>query len=53
MEEKVNYDKLREMIARCEWTFAKSMPFAPHEYIECTAEPPLLCTLLNDLSAVY
>ena len=21
------------MIARCEWTFAKSMPFAPHEYI--------------------
>lgn len=33
MEEKVNYDKLREMIARCEWTFAKSMPFAPHEYI--------------------
>jgi len=29
----VNYDKLRSMIARCEWTFAKSMPFAPHEYI--------------------
>lgn len=29
----VNYDKLREMIARCEWTFAKTMPFAPHEYI--------------------
>lgn len=28
-----NYDKLREMIARCEWTFAKTMPFAPHEYI--------------------
>ena len=25
--------KLREMIARCEWTFAKTMPFAPHEYI--------------------
>jgi hypothetical protein len=21
------------MIARCEWTFAKTMPFAPHEYI--------------------
>ena len=21
------------MISRCEWTFAKSMPFAPHEYI--------------------
>ena len=29
----VNYDKLCEMIARCEWTFAKTMPFAPHEYI--------------------
>ena len=29
----MDYDKLREMIARCEWTFAKSMPFAPHEYI--------------------
>lgn len=28
-----NYDKLREMIARWEWTFAKTMPFAPHEYI--------------------
>ena len=21
------------MIARCKWTFAKTMPFAPHEYI--------------------
>ena len=31
--EKFNYDKLRSMIARCEWTFAKTMPFAPHEYI--------------------
>ncbi len=30
---KLDYDKLREMIARCEWTFAKTMPFAPHEYI--------------------
>lgn len=29
----VNYDMLRSMVARCEWTFAKSMPFAPHEYI--------------------
>ena len=29
----MNYDKLRSMIARCEWAFAKSMPFAPHEYI--------------------
>ena len=26
-------DKLRSMIARCQWTFAKTMPFAPHEYI--------------------
>ena len=31
--EKINYDKLRSMIARCEWTFAKTMPFAPHEYL--------------------
>jgi hypothetical protein len=29
----VNFDKLRKMIARCQWTFAKTMPFAPHEYI--------------------
>ena len=29
----VNYDKLREMIARCQWKFARTMPFAPHEYI--------------------
>ena len=28
-----NYNKVREMISRCQWTFAKSMPFAPHEYI--------------------
>ena len=33
MEKNIDYDKLREMIARCEWKFAKSMPFAPHEYI--------------------
>ena len=26
-------EKLREMVARCEWKFAKTMPFAPHEYI--------------------
>ena len=26
-------EKLREMIARCQWKFAKTMPFAPHEYI--------------------
>ena len=31
--EELNYDKLREMIARCQWTFAKTMPWAPHEYI--------------------
>ncbi len=24
---------MRNFIARCEWTFAKTMPFAPHEYI--------------------
>lgn len=29
----IDIQKLREMIARCEWTFAKTMPFAPHEYI--------------------
>ena len=28
-----NYNILRKMIARCRWTFAKTMPFAPHEYI--------------------
>jgi len=33
MTEQPNYDKLRDMIARCQWTFAKSLPFAPHEYI--------------------
>ena len=27
------YDKLREMVARCTWTFAKTMPWCPHEYI--------------------
>jgi len=27
------WDKLREMIARCTWTFAKTMPWCPHEYI--------------------
>jgi len=26
-------DELRSMISRCGWTFAKTMPFAPHEYI--------------------
>ena len=29
----LDYVKLREMIARCEWTFAKTMPRCPHEYI--------------------
>ena len=33
MMQEVNYDKLREMIARCQWKFARTMPFAPHEYI--------------------
>ncbi len=33
MDSEVDYDKLRSLIARCEWTFAKTMPFAPHEYI--------------------
>ena len=33
MTSEPDYNKLREMIARCEWTFAKTMPFAPHEYI--------------------
>ena len=28
-----DWDKLREMVARCEWTIAKSMPWCPHEYI--------------------
>ena len=33
MDDSINYDKLREMITRCQWTFAKTMPWAPHEYI--------------------
>ena len=33
MPKQVDSDKLREMIARCQWTFAKTMPWAPHEYI--------------------
>ena len=33
MNKELNYDKLREMVARCQWKFAKTMPFAPHEYI--------------------
>ena len=33
MTNELNYDKLCSMIARCRWTFAKTMPFAPHEYI--------------------
>ena len=28
-----DWDRLREMIARCQWTFAKTMPWCPHEYI--------------------
>ena len=26
-------EKIRKMIARCQWTFAKTMPWCPHEYI--------------------
>ena len=33
MEMELDYDRLREMIARCTWTFAKTMPQCPHEYI--------------------
>lgn len=33
MNEEINYRKLQEMISRCHWTFAKTMPWAPHEYI--------------------
>ena len=33
MPEELNYEMLREMITRCQWTFAKTMPWAPHEYI--------------------
>lgn len=29
----IDFDCLREMIARCQWTFAKTMPWCPHEYI--------------------
>lgn len=29
----MNINNLRNMIARCKWTFAKTMPSAPHEYI--------------------
>lgn len=39
MDAELDFDKLREMIARCKWTFAKTMPWAPHEYIvrgKCT-----------------
>lgn len=28
----LNYDKLRSMIARCQWTFAKTMPWCPRVY---------------------
>lgn len=31
----MNYDevKLRSLIGKCQWTFAKTMPTCPHEYI--------------------
>lgn len=31
--DEVNYTRIREMISRCQWTFAKTMPWCPHEYI--------------------
>ena len=31
--DELNHTKLREMIARCQWTFAKTMPWCPHEYV--------------------
>ena len=31
--EQINHGKIRGMIARFRWTFAKTMPWAPHEYI--------------------
>ncbi len=33
MNNEFYYVKLRGMVDRCKWTFAKTMPFAPHEYI--------------------
>ena len=33
MNSELNFEKLRSMVARCQWTFAKTMQFAPHEYI--------------------
>jgi hypothetical protein len=29
----MDIERLRNFIARCEWTFAKTMPWCPHEYI--------------------
>ena len=31
--DQTDIDKIREFIARCQWIFAKTMPWAPHEYI--------------------
>ena len=47
MNKELNYDQLREMIARCEWTFAKTMPQCPHEYIVREQSP------LSDEEFVY
>lgn len=33
MMNEIDFDRLREMISRCQWTFAKTMPWCPHEYI--------------------
>lgn len=29
----MEYERLQQLIGRCRWTFAKTMPFVPHEYI--------------------
>ena len=33
MKDEIDFDRLREMISRCQWTYAKTMPWCPHEYI--------------------
>ena len=33
MMDHIIFNKLLSMITLCKWTFAKTMPFAPHEYI--------------------
>lgn len=53
VDKELNYDKLRSMIARCQWTFAKTMPWCPHEYIvrgNCPLQP-MNSTILSICSA--